>query len=125
MRPIVLRDEDPPDDDVVVVRAGEMKRDVVLRSALRSLREAGYLGVSVFAALDQTVPELCAQDPDLVRYGQIRTSTFRRLRQAGFAVLPTMDRPHFDILLPDVEVPTFERLEGCFDEAVQNPGRPR
>ena len=55
MRPIVVRDEEPPDDTVVVVRGGEMNGDTVRRTASDAFDEFGIYTVSVFLALDDTV----------------------------------------------------------------------
>lgn len=122
MKPLLLRKEDPPPDDVVLVRAGVLDRDDAKRAARRAESECGIVALSVFAALDEGVTELCRDDPDLCRYRQIRTSTFGRLRSAGFALLPSFDRPHYDIVLPDLEDDTMDRLERCFDPPRANPG---
>ena len=69
------------------------------------------------------VDELCRRSPRLGRYGQVRLSTFGRLRTAGFAVIATFDQPHFDVVLPDVSELTVARLDRCFDAPIPNPGR--
>jgi len=56
--------------------------------------------VSVFLALDVTVDELCRDRPELQRYGKVRLTTAGRLRSLGFALVPTLDRPHYDVVLP-------------------------
>ena len=75
---------------------------------------------------------VCAKSPgqaveDLERYGKVRHSTAGRLRSLGFALLPTLDAPHFDVLLPDLEAGTLDRLELGFDPPVLMGflGRPR
>lgn len=40
-------------------------------------------------------------------------------------MLPTLARPHFDILLPDIGDVTLAQLESCFGPAVKNPARRR
>lgn len=45
------------------------------------------------------------------------------MRAAGFAVLATFERPHFDIVLPGVSEVTVARLDRCFDDPIPNPGR--
>jgi len=123
VNPIVLRPEEPPDDTVVVIRGGEMTGAFVRRTATDAHHELGIYAVSVFLALDADVEELCAAEPYLVRYGKIRLSTVNRLRSDGFPLLPTLDRPHYDIVLPDLDEATLGRLDRCFDPAVPNPGR--
>jgi hypothetical protein len=125
MNPLVLRDELPPDDTVVVVRGGEMNSEFVRRTATRSFEEFGIWAVSVFVADGVAVVDVCRAVPDLERYGKIRLSTVGRLRTLGFALIPTLDYPHFDVVLPDVEPTTLERLELGFDPPVPNPVRER
>ncbi len=125
MRPIVLRDEDAPDDAVVVVRGGEMNGDTVRRTATDAFDEFGIYAVSVFLALDVSVEQLCRDRPELQRYGKVRMSTAGRLRALGFAMIPTLDRPHFDVVLPDLADATLDRLESGFDRPVLNPSRAR
>lgn len=123
MKPLVLRNEEPPDDNVLVVRGGEMNTEDVRRTAASALEEMGAHVVSTYATLDQGLDELC-RHRSLFRYRKIRTSTFGRLRAAGFPVLPTQARPHFDVLLSDIGDAALRRLGSCFDPPVPNPARP-
>jgi hypothetical protein len=125
MKFVLLRGEEPPVDAVVVVRGGMNGLDpaTVTRTASRSLDAMGFLGVSVFLALDQTVEELSGSLDELARYRQVRTSTVGAVRVAGFAFLATGDRPHFDIVLPDLDAATLVRLDGAFAVPEPNPGR--
>ena len=123
MRPIVVRDDDAPDDAIVVVRGGEMNSDVVRRTATDAHNEYGIYTLSVFLALDSTVDELCRFRPELQRYGKVRMSTVGRLRTLGFALIPTIDRPHFDIVLPDLTDATLDRLE--LASTFRSPTQPR
>ena len=123
MKRIALRDEDVPDDAVVVVRGGEMNSDHVRRSATDAYDEFGLYAVSVFLAQDASVAELCRDLAELQRYGKVRLSTVGRLRSLGFALIPTFDRPHFDVVLPDLTDATLDRLELGFDQPIANPGR--
>lgn len=123
MSPIVLRDEEPPADVLVVVRGGEMRSDYVRRTAADARDEFGIYAVSVFLALDEPVRDLCAREPFLARYGKIRLSTVGRLRVEGFALLPTLSRPHYDVILPDLADGTLVRFDGCFGEPEVNPAR--
>ena len=79
----------------------------------------------MFVADGVPVLEICRTVPDLERYGKIRLSTVGRLRVLGFALIPTLAHPHFDVVLPDLERRTLERLELGFDPPVPNPGRER
>jgi hypothetical protein len=121
--PILLRVEEPPEDTVIVVRGGEMSADYVRHTARNSFKENRVYALSVFLALDLPIERLCADEPFLVRYGKVRFSRVARVRAAGFALLPTLERPHYDILLPDIGDATLGKLEGAFDPPVPNPGR--
>lgn len=126
MKLVLLRGEEPPADAVVVVRGGMNGLDpaTVTRTATRSLEAMGFLGVSVFLALDRTVGELCGSLDELARYRQVRISTVAAVRAGGFACLATGDRPHFDIVLPDLEAATLARLDAAFAPPEPNPARP-
>jgi hypothetical protein len=122
VRPVVLRDERPPDDSTTVVRGGLLSPDSVRRAAAKSREEYGFFGVSVYCAIGMTVAELVANvqliGPD--RYRQVRLSSFGVLRRA-VALWPTNPFPHFSIVLPDLDRATFARLEACFGSPVPNP----
>ncbi len=81
--------------------------------------------MSVEAVLEGTVETTCRTSPrigDL--YGKIRLSTAGRLRGAGFVLLPTFDRPHYDVALPELSDAVIDRLDTCFDAPIPSPGRP-
>ena len=61
--------------------------------------------------------QLCGEDQDLCRYRQIRTMTFGRLCQAGFAVLASFGRPHYEMCCLIPTTTPWDRLEGSFDPA--------
>ena len=107
---------------VKVVRAGVLDRDDARRSAGRARDDTGVLSLSVFAAVDRDVDELCAGDRDLCRYRQIRNSTFGRLRRAGFALLASFGRPPLRHRPARSRRRHHARLEGGFDPARPNPG---
>jgi len=125
MKYVVLRGEVPPDDTAVVIRAGErgLSDETLRRTAEVSQAEYGFFGVSVFVALDVDVTTLCASTDYLRRYSQIQESTAGAIRSAGFALLATDARPHFDIVLADLDDGTLTRLRSCFRPPRPNPGR--
>jgi hypothetical protein len=55
--------------------------------------------------------------------GRFALSTVGVVRAAGFAFLATGDRPHFDIVLPDLDPATLARLDASFAPPQPNPGR--
>ena len=122
--PIILRVEDLPDDAVVIVRAGVLGSETVRRTADDSKVDYGFYGVSVEAALDTDWEELCRTSSRIAGiYKKVRLSTAGRIRGAGFPLLPTQDRPHYDIVLADLTERTVDRLIAAFDEPVVNPGK--
>jgi hypothetical protein len=125
MTPLRLRDDYPPNDALVVIRGGEMNSDYVLRTATRSFEEFGIWTVSVFVAESGTVEAVCRSVRALSRYGKVRLSSVGRVRAQGFALIPTLHHPHFDVVLADVEPSTLDRLELAFDLAIPNPARQR
>jgi hypothetical protein len=66
-----LRREDPPDDAVIIIRAGIMERDAVVRSATQCFQGYGVHGISVEAAVNERVDSACANSPRLRRYRQV------------------------------------------------------
>ncbi len=101
-----------------------MAPDPIRSTASDAFEDYGIYCLSVDAAIDIPMSELCRTSPRIgSRYGKVRLSTFGRLRDAGFAVLPTFDRPHFDIVLADVSDVTIARVTRCFDDPIPNPGR--
>lgn len=116
------RQEQPPDDAIVVIRAGVLSGGSVEDAANRCLEGYGVLGISVEGAMDLSVADACRASPRLGRYRQIRLSTFGRLRAAGFAVIATFDPPHYTVALSDVSELTIARLGRCFDDPIPNPG---
>ncbi|HUR17812.1 MAG TPA: hypothetical protein VMZ51_02600 [Acidimicrobiales bacterium] len=105
------------------MRGGQMGSEYLRRTALDAFDELGLYAVSVFLVLDEALEVLCAREPYLARYGQVRLSTVGVLRGSGFAVIPTLARPHYDVVLPDVTPSTLARLDDCFKPPAPNPAR--
>ncbi|MGH9054866.1 MAG: hypothetical protein ACRDYY_03190 [Acidimicrobiales bacterium] len=121
---LVVRDEQPPDDTVVVVRGGLAAADSIRRTAEVSQATHGFYGVSVFLAFELTVEELVSRTPELSpdRYKQLRTTTVDQIRQARFDLLPSGDWPHYDVVLADLDGETIQRLGECFGPPFPNSG---
>jgi hypothetical protein len=124
VQPLPIRQESPPDDTVVVIRAGVMERRSVEDAASRCFEGYGILGISVEAAVGLSIVEGCRTSGRLARYRRLRLSTFGRLRAAGFPLVATFDAPHYTLTLPDLSEITLARLDRAFDEPIPNPGRP-
>jgi len=123
-RLLPIRGEEPPADTVVIIRAGVMAPESIRRTATDAFEDYGMYLVSVEAVLEGTVEATCRTSPrigDL--YGKIRLSTAGQLRGAGFVLLATFDRPHYDVALPELSDVVIARLDSCFDAPIPNPGR--
>jgi hypothetical protein len=118
-----VRQEEPPDDMVVVVRGGLAATDSIRRTAEVSQATHGFFGVSVFLVFDLTIEDLVRQVPELSpdRYRQLRTTTVGSLRTAGFGLLATGNWPHYDIVLADITNEAIERLQRCLGAPFVNP----
>ena len=93
----------------------------VKASAQDSFDDFGVFTISVSLALDMTIGELCASDRRISRYTKVRLSTVGRLRSEGFALLPTLARPHYDVVLADLSDETLDRLESVFEASIPRP----
>jgi hypothetical protein len=118
-----LRPDLPPEDAIVVLRAGVMSADNVIRAAERTFALYAVYGISVEGVIDTSVQEACRSER-IASYRRVRLSTFGRVRSAGFALLATFDHPHFTLVLADLCELTLARLDRSFDEPIANPGRP-
>ena len=87
-----------------------------------SQTEFGFYGVSEFLTLDLDVAELCASTDYLHRYSQIQESTAGWIRSAGFAMLATDARPHFDIVSGRPRGRHARAAQGMLRAAPAQPG---
>lgn len=69
-----LREEEPLDPEVTVVRGGELDTVVLRADAARYHEIYGTYGISVFALRDIILAELAQQTP-LVRFGRLASTT--------------------------------------------------
>lgn len=90
-RLLPIRSEQPPDDTVVIIRAGVMSVETLRRTAADSFEDFGAYLISVEAVMDGlTVVETCTRSTRIGhRYGRVRLSTVGRLRSAGLVLLAT------------------------------------
>jgi hypothetical protein len=108
------------DDDMVVVRGGELDADVLRTDALDYHAVYGSYGLSVFAARDISVDEL-AQLPPLVRFEVLTLVRVGVLRAAGFRLEPTGRNPrHFTVGFDDLEQGIAD-LRSCEHQRWINP----
>jgi hypothetical protein len=105
MGAVEFRDEEPPDDAVVVIRGGLRSLDVekVIELCEDSFVEFGFYGLSVFAAFDGDVEALCLRLDRLRSPGVVWVANCGALRAAGFELAATDASPHFDVVLASVD----------------------
>lgn len=108
------------DEDVVVVRGGDLDPEVLRFDAERYYAVYGGFGISVFAAHEIPVDEL-AQQPPLVRFEVLTLMRVGVLRAAGFCLEPTGRNPrHFTVVFDDLEA-GIETLWRCEHRRWVNP----
>ncbi len=108
------------DDDIVVVRGGDLDPAVLRSDAERYHAVYGDYGLSVFAARDIPVDELAQQAP-LVRFEVLTLVRVGVLRSAGFRLEPTGRNPrHFTVAFDDLES-GIEALRRCEHRSWVNP----
>ncbi len=113
-------DDELLDDEIVVVRGGELDADVLRADAEDYHAVYGSYGLSGFAARDITVDELAQQSP-LVRFEVLTLVRAGILRAAGFRLEPTGRNPrHFTIAFDELE-PGVDALRRCEQLRWSNP----
>jgi hypothetical protein len=126
---VYLRNEVPPVETVVVVRAGPLTVEKLLEHARREQDRFSYRGrvmpsISVDAAVGGWTVEAILRDR-LWSRSSYATTTVGVLMDAGFELLPTFEVPHCDILLPAANRDEADTLVSLFGVAERNPFRRR
>lgn len=119
-----LRAEDLPGDATLIVRGGRDTPDKLRTHAQRTARAWSLdgrplLGISVFAVQDMPLAELLSR-----RFATFRTihlPTVGRLRQRGFNLLPTGQRPHYTVCLQSADDLELKRLLEALGAPQPNP----
>jgi hypothetical protein len=108
------------DDTVVVVRGGELRRELLVEDARRAHAVYGVYAISVFAADGVTVDELVQTSP-LVRFESLTLMSVGSIRAAGLVLVPSGRNPlHHSIDVDDLDE-GLDRLVGCDHRTVVNP----
>jgi hypothetical protein len=108
------------DETIVVVRGGELRRDLLEVDARRAFTAYGTYAISVFAADGVTVDEL-AQEQPLVRFQLLTLMTVGAIRAAGLLLRPTgRNRLHHSVEFDDLG-DGIERLLRCDYRTTINP----
>jgi hypothetical protein len=114
LSPLRVRREPAPDDGLLLVRGDELEAETLRRDAVRTHRRFGEYGVSVLGAWSEAdIDELAAGL--LRRFEVLTVMTAGALRQSGIELRPTFRRPHYTVMLPDVDEDIL-RLLRCENE---------
>jgi hypothetical protein len=102
-----------------VVRGGTLDRARLRRDATLTFRRFGEYGISVLAARDEEALDALAATT-LQRERLLTLMRAGTLRAAGLELRATFRRPHFTVMLPDVDA-DVERLMACDNEVRDTP----
>jgi hypothetical protein len=124
-----IRDEEPPDDAVLVVRGGPMTVEKLFEHVQREAERYSYRGVPLpSVSVDATVAgwtlEAILRDR-LWSRSSYATTTVSALREAGYELLPTFEVPHFDVVLPAAALDAASSLLSLFGPIERNTFRRR
>jgi len=89
------------------------------RDAVNAHRRFGEYGISVFAAADDEALDVLARDR-LVRFEILILMTAGAIRAVGLELRPTFRRPHYTIVLSDLDH-SIDRLSACENVSWHNP----
>jgi hypothetical protein len=109
--PYRVRTEQLADDALVVVRGGDLDIDLIRSDAVAAHARFGEYGISVFGADDDAAVDVLARDR-LAQFAVLVLMTAGTIRRAGLELRPTFRRPHYTIMLPDLD-PDVDRLMNC------------
>ena len=120
--PLTLRDEQPP-ELIVVVRLGVKTLDDT--HLVRSIEEChfrwGIWGFSVLEVPNGDFSLLARLRPIIAERKQLMVAEGRKLVEAGFPLLPTLDSPHWTVALSSPEPAQLERVRELFVGPIENP----
>lgn len=119
MTPFRTRTESLADDALIVVRGGDLDPASIRRDATNAHRRFGEYGISVFAAADDDALDALARDR-LLRFEILILMTAGAIRAVGLELRPTFRRPHYTIVLPDLDQ-SIDRLSACENVRWRNP----
>lgn len=118
MSPLRVRREPLADGSLVVVRGGPLDPEELVADAERAFRRFGEHAVSVLAASTDEELDALARTT-LRRYERLTVTTAGAIRQAGLELRPTFRRPHYSVMLPELDA-DVDRLMRCENEEWSN-----
>lgn len=117
-----VRREALPDDALVVVRGGLLEITTLRADAEAAKERFGEHGISVFGVVDDDALRELARTR-VTGFEVLTLMTVGALRAVRLEPVPTFRRPHFTILLPDLEADLL-RLLACENVIWVNPYYP-
>jgi hypothetical protein len=114
-----VRREGFADEALVVVRGGVLDRTRLRLDATLTFRRFDEYGISVLAAPDDASLDLIASTT-LQRVSLLTLMQMGALRASGLEVRPTFRRPHYTVMLPDLDA-DLDRLLTCDNVVRDNP----
>lgn len=119
---ITLRDEAAP-PGLVVVRLGArtLDDDLLRRSVDECHDRWGVWGFSVLEVPDGDYERLAPIRPIVADRRQLLVADAAELIEDGFPLLPTLDSPHWTVLLAAANPVQFERVRAHFRGPLDNP----
>ncbi len=120
--PLALRDESVV-PGLVVVRLGArtVEDELLSRSVSQCHERWGIWGFSVLEVPDGDYDLLARLRPIVTERRQLLIADARSLIDDGFPLLPTLDSPHWTVVLAAPTAEMFERVRTHFDGPIANP----
>lgn len=117
-----LRDEAAP-TGLVVVRLGArtMEDNLLMRSVEQCHDRWGIWGFSVFEVPDGDYEQLARLRPIVAERRQLLVADATELVDDGFPLLPTLDSPHWTVVLAAATAAQFSRVRAHFEGPITNP----
>lgn len=120
--PLKLRDQPSP-AGLVVIRLGSVTLDdaALVKSAAECHERWGIWGFSVLEVPDGDFHVLARLRPLVATRRWVLVAVGLELVEAGFALLPTLDHPHWTVVLSEPSVGQFASVRRLFRGPTQNP----
>ncbi|MFT4010754.1 MAG: hypothetical protein QM655_12025 [Nocardioidaceae bacterium] len=122
VRLVPIRGGDPPKTLVLVREGVQTLSDTALEQACaRTYELMGLHGFSVLEVPEGGYQELARLRPLLRTRRRIMIASGRDLTTAGFALVPTMDYPHWTVVVSEPTSARFALVRAQFSAPVLNP----
>jgi hypothetical protein len=120
--PLSLRDRNVP-AVLVVVRLGSVALDdgPLRKSVIECHDRWGLWGFSVLEVPDGDYRMLARMRPIVAARRRLLVADGLEVVEAGFPLLPTLDEPHWTVVLSEPTVEQFRRVRALFRGPIDNP----